>query len=199
MPRIYEKVMIMNKEQLSETEWAEIKSRVILPLWKSTYKSMFESLKMDFDDFESMAGYEIAKALPNFDKTQSNICTYAFQIVNRKAKSELRNVGDRARRKALSKASSLNCTVSDNTEDELIDLLADKEKIEYNEINEKRVGHFINSLSNQQLRFLILKLLEFDTSDIPDMLHISKKTMNDILSGLRSRELSLILYRRTFQ
>ena len=39
-----------------EENWSKIKKRVIVPLWNGKFKSMYEKVKMDYDDFESLAG-----------------------------------------------------------------------------------------------------------------------------------------------
>ena len=184
---------------LLEKNWEDIRRRVIAPLWKSAYKSMYESLKLDYDDFESMASYELTKAMVTYDESKSNIFTFASNVIKHKAKTELRDF-NRDKRRALCRASSINCLISEGSDEEISSTLKDESisQNEYNELTEVRIGSFINSLSNQQLRLLILKLLEFDTDDIPDMLNISRKTMNDILKGLKSSDLTDILRRRKF-
>ena len=52
----------MNTNVLDEN-WDTIKSRVIIPLWNGKFKKMYESIKMDYNDFESLAGLELTKAI----------------------------------------------------------------------------------------------------------------------------------------
>ena len=47
--------------------WDSIKKRVVIPLWNGRFKSMYESIKLDYDDFESLAGIELSKAIKTFD------------------------------------------------------------------------------------------------------------------------------------
>lgn len=185
--------------KLLEDNWDSITKEVIEPLWKYKFQSMYESAKLDKDDFFSLAGEELTKAFfEKYDPDASNIYTYARHVVSKKAETELRNCTKRDKRKALYTASTLNQPISEDNEEEIIFMLEDKKESGTSELTEQRVGNFINALSNQQLRVLILKLLGFEMSDMPDMLHIPRKTMNDILKGLRSNELTRILYRRKF-
>lgn len=184
--------------KLLEDNWGSIVKKVIEPLWKHKFQTMYESAKLDKDDFISMAGEELTKAFAKYNPNTSSIYTYAQHVISKKAETELRDCTKRDKRKALYVASSLNQPVSEDNDNEMILMVEDKKNDTYNELNENRVGSFVNALSNQQLRVLILKLLGFQTSDMPDMLNIPRKTMNDILRGLKSNELTRILYRRNF-
>ena len=84
-----------------EEHWGKIKERVILPLWRGKFRSMYESAKLDYADFESLAGIELAKAMKTFDPEKSNIYTYATRVISQKAKTELRDCVQRDKRKAL--------------------------------------------------------------------------------------------------
>ena len=61
---------------------------------------MYESLKLDYDDFESMAGEELTKAIRSFNPDKSNLFTYATNVINKKAITEIRNCTQRDVRKA---------------------------------------------------------------------------------------------------
>ena len=175
-----------------EENWKRIEDRVILPLWNGKFKSMYESAKLDYDDFKSLAGVELAKAMKAFNPEKSNIFTYATRVITQKAKTELRNCTQRDKRRALYTADSIDregCSGYERTVDE---------KQEVSELSELRVGNFINSLNNNQLRILILSLLEFDTTDMPNMLNMSNQTMQNILNSLKDADLTRVLYRRKF-
>lgn len=182
-----------------EKNWKNIKNRVILPLWNGKFKSMYESAKLDYDDFESLAGYELSKAIKTFDPQKSNLFTFATRVISAKATTELRNCTQRDKRRALYTAESIDDNGSENSGKKGIEDIpySDGEK-ETSELSELRVGHFINSLDNNQLRFLILSLLEFDISDMPSMLNISSKTAQGIIRSLKDVDLTRILYRRKF-
>lgn len=175
-----------------EEKWEEIKKRVIIPIWNGKFKSMFEHAKLDYDDFESLAGIELAKAMKTFNPEKSNLYTYATRVITQKAKSELRNCTQRDKRKVLHTADSIDgdgCLAYQKPVEE---------RQEVSELSELRVGNFINSLNNNQLRILILTLLEFDTTDMPNMLNMSNQTMQSILSSLKDADLTRVLYRRKF-
>lgn len=175
-----------------EKNWQKIKERVILPLWHGKFKSMYESVKLDYDDFESLAGIELVKAMNTFNPEKSNIYTYATRVITQKAKTELRNCAERDKRKTLHTADSID------VEGSVAYQKPAEEKQETSELSELRVGNFINSLNNNQLRILILKLLDFDTTDMPDMLNMSNQTMQGILNSLKDADLTRVLYRRKF-
>jgi RNA polymerase sigma factor (sigma-70 family) len=178
---------------LLDENWNKIQKRVILPLWNGKFKSMYEAAKLDYDDFESLAGFELSKAMKSFDPEKSNIFTYSTRVITQKAKTELRNCTQRDKRRALHGAESI-----DIPESPAINIPAE-EKQETSELSEFRVGGFINSLNNNQLRILILTLLEFDVTDIPNMLNMSKQTMQGILSSLKNTNLTRVLYGRNFK
>lgn len=186
--------------EILEKNWKSIEKRVIKPLWNNEFKSMYESLKLDYDDYISMVGYELSKAFLKFDESMSNLYTFSTNVVKRKGRTELRDYGKRDKRKTLSCSTSLNNLVSEDDKEQIIDRLECKENTfaADNELSEKRVGNFVCSLSNQQLRVLILKLLGFENGDMIKMLNMSRGTMTDILKGLKRSEITRILYRRKF-
>lgn len=175
-----------------EENWEKIKDRVISPLWHGKFRSMYESAKLDYDDFESLAGIELAKAIKTFDSNKSNLFTYATRVITQKAKTELRNCTQRDKRKALHTADSIDSDSSG------VHQKPAEEKPEVSELSELRVGSFVKSLNNNQLRILILSLLEFDVSDMPNMLNMSTQTMQTIINSLKDSDLTRILYRRKF-
>lgn len=187
---------------ISEQNWNDIKKRVIVPLWNNKFKTMYENTKLDYDDFESLAGYELSKAIKTFNPQKSNLLTYSTRVINQKALTELRNCTQRDKRKALFTADSLDVSVDDEkgstTRAEIIPYEDDKDKKDTSELSELRVSNFINSLNNDQLRVLILSLLDFDASDMPDMLKISNKTAQNIIRSLKDTDLTRVLYRRKF-
>lgn len=187
---------------LLEANWQKIKERVILPLWHGKFKSMYESAKLDYDDFESLAGLEVSKAIKKFNPEKSNLFTYATQVISKKALTELRNCTHRDKRRALYVADSLDLSIGDHcnytTRAETLLHIDDKDKENSSELSELRVSSFINSLNNNQLRVLILSLLDFDTTDMPTMLNISSQTASQIIRSLKDIDLIRVLYRRKF-
>lgn len=185
--------------ELLENNWEEIKKRVILPLWNGKFKKMYENAKMDYNDFESLVGMELSKSIANFDSNKSNLLTFVTGIINRKALTELRNCTQRDKRKTLYVSESIDQPIDADSSRTIGDNIPCQEEQEDNsELSELRVGHFINSLNNNQLRVLILSLLDFDSSDFPNMLNISNSTASSIIRSLKDTDLTRILYRRKF-
>lgn len=189
--------VVKENNKFFEREWKNIENRVVLPLWHAGYKSMYESLKLDYDDFVSLAGYELTKAISSFDDSKSNLYTFAANVIKRKANTELRDYGSRDKRKTLSGARSLNVSTDDN-DDEKIDDIPSKAEEPNNLLSEKRVGEYLKNLSNRQLRIVVLRLLDFDVSDVRSILGMTRKEVNDAFKGLKSNELVRILHRRKF-
>lgn len=182
-----------------EENWENIRRRVIRPLWNGKFKNQYEKIKLDYDDFESLAGLELSKAMANFSSEKSNLYTYATRVINKKAMTELRDCTQRDKRKTLHISESIDKAAFDDSSKIMIDDIAYEEnKQEASELSELRVGNFVNSLDNNQLRVLILTLLDFDSSDMPHMLNISKKTATNIIHSLKDTELTRVLYRRKF-
>lgn len=188
----------MSLEILADN-WDMIVNKVIEPLWKYKFKKVYQSFHMDKQDFESLADEELVKAFLTYDPEKSDVYTYAKNVLIKKAITELRNNTQRDKRKAHYLSDSLNQPCGRDNEEELMDTIEDMHNRETadNELSELRVGRFVNSLSNQELRVLILKLLDFD-KEIPDMLDISKKDMKNILKGMRNTENYVKLNRRVF-
>lgn len=194
-----ELILFTNKKgddrmEILQENWIEIKRKVIIPLWNKKFKSMYEHIKMDYDDFESLAALELTKAISGFNPQKSNLFTYATNIITKKAMTELRNCTQRDVRKALYTSKSVDA--SDKSIIENIPYIDNKNK--NSELSELRVGRFVNSLDNNQLRVLILSLLEFDSDDIPSMLNVSNKTASQIINSLKDTDLTRVLYRRNF-
>lgn len=183
-----------------EDRWENIKSKVILPLWFGKFQSLYTNSKLDFDDFQSLAGLELTKALENFDEEKSNIYTYCCNVLTKKAISEIKAT-QRNKRKALFSAESLDAPVGGDTEKTVGDNIPAPEtekETEISELSEMRCGKFVNALDNKQLRTLVLSLLGFKTEEIAKMLGLSKNSAQSIFQSLKSDELTRLLYRRKF-
>lgn len=176
-----------------EENWDKIRDRVLIPLWNGKFKSMYENIKLDYDDFESLAGLELSKAIKTFNPEKANLFTYSTKVVTQKALTELRNCTQRDKRKALHISESL-----DNSDNAVCDIAIDYDKHETSELSELRTGSFVNALDNNQLRVLILTLLEFEASDIAHMLNISNQMLQNIIRSMKDTDLTRMLYRRKF-
>lgn len=190
--------MVNKKNQkLLEENWINIQKRVIDPLWNFKFKSMYLSAKLDKDDFESLAHEELTKAFESYSSDDSSVITYAFNILSKKCLTELRNCTQRDKRKALHVATSLNAPAGEEKDIELGDTLEYPQEADgISLLTEKRVKNFINSLSNIQLRIMVLLLLDFDKSEISNMLEIPNNRFKDAFKELSSIKTIDILKRR---
>ena len=180
--------------KLLENSWNEIKRRVILPLWHAKYKTMYESLKMDYDDFESMAGEELTKAMNTFDEEQSNLLTFCTNVLNRKALTELRMCGQTNNRGALYGAESLDIPISEDSNTLRMDTIPAQE-CEDN-TNENNIRDYLTKLSRTEKDVIIFKLIGFDDDDIVKTLGITKRKYTDAVKSMRMYEKASLLRRK---
>lgn len=181
--------------EILEQYWTEIIERVVKPLWNTDFASMYKSKRLDYDDFESMAGLELTKAFKAFDANKSNVLTFATNVIKKKARTELRDAG-RDRRRAFSESDSLNVPMADDSKTEIIATLVSPVKTENSLLSEKRVSSFVKGLSNRQLRELILQLLCFEDDEICEMLGIDNKQYLDDIKEMRNFRNSKYLTQR---
>lgn len=182
-----------------EENWKSIKNRVILPLWNGKFKKMYEKVKMDYDDFESLAGIELTKAFKSYDPEKSNLYTYSTRVIDRKALTELRNCTQRDKRKALHVSESIDKPSKENTKATIAECIPQENSTqEISELSELRVGNFLKALDNNQLRILVLAMLDFDNVDMAQTLNIPTKAVAGIMKSIKDSNLTRILYRRKF-
>lgn len=182
-----------------DKHWNDIINRVIVPLWNGKFKGMYEKAKLDYDDFESLAGFEMSKAIKNYNPEKANLFTYATRVISQKALTELRNCTQRDKRKTLHVSESIDVPAEDDSARTIADTIPyNDKKEEISELSELRVGNFINALNNDQLRVLALSLLDFGAQDISQTLNMPDRTAKGIIRSLKDADLARILYRRKF-
>jgi RNA polymerase sigma factor (sigma-70 family) len=176
-----------------EKNWENIKNRVILPLWNSKFRSMYESIKLDYNDFESLAGIELTKAIKTFDPEKSNLYTYATKVITQKAKTELRDCTQRDRRKSLYVSKSIEFL----SEQKDISFLAIKGDFSISEpqkdtLSDKMVA-YLKKLSKLQKQVLFAMAEGYSNDEIITRLNITSKELTDACAALRSyRNVSLL-------
>ena len=167
-----------------EENWQKIKNKVILPLWNSRFRSMYESVKLDYDDFESLAGVELTKAMQTFDPEKSNLFTYATRVISQKAKTELRDCTQRDKRKVLYMAESV-----DVLENSIIEDMFQSNKEELSE----KMNMYLSRLSNLQRRILFAISEGYTNEEIIVGFKITAKDMADACSAIKSyRNVSIL-------
>lgn len=176
-----------------EENWGSIKNKVIIPLWNKQFKSMYESVKLDFDDFESLAGIELSKAMKTFDPEKSNLFTYATRVITQKAKTELRNCTQRDRRKALHISESIESLVEQND----VSFLAIEGDFSILEspkdaLSDKMVA-YLQRLSKLQKQVLFAMAEGYSDDEIKRGLNITPREFADAREALRAyRNVSLL-------
>lgn len=175
----------MNNKDLLEQEWTNIQKKVVEPLWKK-YQYMYESLKLDYDDFESLVGFEITKAIDNFDDTKSKLSTFVANVVERKAKSELRNYGSSQKRSGFYKAISIESTIGEEGETTLVDILEVKEDKDISVLTQR----YLDSLTKMQRKVADLFMQGCNEQDVKAMLGLSNDRYKLIVMNMcESRKL----------
>lgn len=171
---------------LLEKNWDKIKIKVILPLWNRRFRSMFESVKLDYDDFESLAGIELTKAMKTFDPEKSNIYTYATRVITMKAQTELRDCTQRDRRKSLYISESIEALVEETNEPIIAveppsDMLSDK------------MITYLNRLSKLQKQILFAVSEGYSSDEIKKAFGLSSKELSDAYASIKSyRNISIL-------
>lgn len=176
-----------------EENWDKIRKKVILPLWNGKFKTMYENVKLDYDDFESLAGLELVKAIKTFDPEKSNLFTYSTRVISQKATTELRNCTQRDKRKALHLAESVDALDNpgiipcSTIEDELTDFKSSKDVL-----SEKMV-RYLGKLSKRQREILFAISEGYTNEEIMARLQITGKEFSEAYSTIKAyRNVSIL-------
>lgn len=176
---------------LLNDNWNKIQKKVILPLWHSKFKPMYEMAKLDYDDFESLAGIELSKAMKTFNPEKSNLFTYATRVITQKAKTELRNCTQRDRRKALHTSESIDFLIEQNVSflgaDDNFEILESKDVL-----SDKMIA-YLNRLSTLQKQVLYEMSDGYSNDEIIIRLNITSNELADACAAIKSyRNVSLL-------
>lgn len=158
--------------QLLEENWDSIISKVVEPLWRNKYKSIYESIKMDYDDFESLAGIELTKAFRRFNPQKSNIFTYSTNVLTRKANTELRNA-NRERRRINVLAESLQDKLNDENNSTYEDVAESSFCNEKELYVERAKTNVYRVLKPKEVKVVELSLLGFNNASIAKALKVA--------------------------
>ena len=178
---------------LLNENWNKIQKKVILPLWHSKFRPMYEMAKLDYDDFESLAGFELTKAMESFDPEKSNIFTYSTKVITQKAMTELRNCTQRDRRKALHTSESIDFLIEQN--DVLPFAVDDNFEIleSSNDSLSNKMVTYLNRLSTLQKQVLYAMADGYSNDEIKTNLNITSNELADAVLAIRSyRNVSLL-------
>ena len=183
------------RKSILAENWVNVRKKVILPLWNGKFKTMYENVKLDYDDFESLAGLVLCKAMVVFDSEKSNLFTFATRVISKKALTELRDCTQRDVRKTLHVSESV-----DALEQSIIENIPSNTFVE-DFVNPKspdalseKMTRYLDRLSSLQKRVLYAMSEGFSNDEIRKMLNITQKELADACAALRSYRNVSILY-----
>ena len=170
--------------QMLEENWLRIVEMVIKPLWEKRFKDPYVFLKMDYDDFESLAGEELSKAFRTYNSEKSNIFTFSHNVLVNKANTEIRNK-NREKRMGDVIAESLYAKMSEENDMTLESVVENTISIEDSyccDVQDVK-GEVFKLLRPKEVKIIELTLLGFDDKTIAKALKMSSK---DVLGLKRS-------------
>ena len=174
--------------RLLSDNWENINKKVIEPLWRHKFESKYLAVKLDKDDFLSLAGEELTKAFKTYDEGASNLYTYATNVLTRKAKTEIRNM-KRQKRLCDLCAESISQQVNSENKSKIEDMLEDIGCIEEKEGVEIELvlSEIYLLLKPKEKRIVELSMRGLSNSDIANILHNDTKTVNEIRKSFVDR------------
>lgn len=169
-----------------EQNWKEINTKVLEPLWNKKFGYMYTSSKLDKDDFVSLAHEELTKAFKDYDTSQSNVFTYATNIMLRKAKTELTHY-HRKKRVGDIEAESISKLTDEEAQTSLENLLVDT-KNEFEEFeSDIMLNEILQSLKNDKERKIIsLSVQGVDDKSIAQKVGITTKEISQLRERLKN-------------
>lgn len=173
--------------ELLEKNWIEIVKRVVEPLWKYNFQKMYEAVKLDKDDFESLAGEELTKAFQTYNPSTSNVYTYARHVLIKKAKTELRD-RRRDKRRAEVMAESIYEKLNDESNSIVEDMIESNETGDSSylmeiQLAEKEIYRLLKAKEKQIIR---LSIAGFKDKDIATKLKIDYKEISALRKKLNT-------------
>ena len=168
-----------------ENNWEAMKSNVIDKLWHAKFKYMYESCKLDKDDFDSLASVTLTDAFKNYNAGESSIYTYAYNVLQRKAKTEL-TYYHRQRREGYIHAESIQAHIDEDGDFTLENLVVDN-KINSSTFDtdmiEKEMLKLIKTKKDKQI--IKLSMAGYKDVDISNMLNIPIRDIHSLREQLR--------------
>ena len=179
-------------EALTESQWEYIREKIIKPMWFKSFQHTYEDVRLDYDDFESMCGFELSKAIQTFDASKSSLRTFIITVIRRKALMQIRD-SKREKRKALLYAVSMDAPCDDldvEIKDMIRDISAENQITNIEGVSDSatNVCNYLKEISSLQKSILICKLLDLEDSEIRNGLNISANKYNDLTKNMKRFE-----------
>ena len=169
---------------LLENNWEQIKIRVIDKLWFCKFKGMYEACKLDKDDFDSLANIVLTKAFKDgYNEKSSGIFTYATNVLDRKAKTELTHY-HREKRGGGTLTLSMQQMVDEENDIEIEDTIEAVQEDEISHLTQR----YIDSLSKMQNKVAELIMDGYDNYSIKKILGLSDNKFKMIMQRMRAKE-----------
>lgn len=168
-----------------EENWNQIMDKVVNKLWLYKFKSMYESCKLDKDDFDSLASVVLTDAFKTYDASESNIYTYASNVLQRKAKTEL-TFYHRQCREGYIYAESIQAHINEDGDFTLENLVIDKtvDDAAFNaDMIEKEMLTLIKTKKDKQI--IDMSIAGYHDVDIAQAIGVTLKEINAIREQLR--------------
>lgn len=165
---------------LLENNWKAICSKVAIPLWNKKYKTMFAQYKLDYDDYIERIGVELTVAMKNYDTAQSNIFTFATNVINKKALSTIRDEGMRLKKVALATAVSIYTPVNEYEEMMIGDTLVAEEDNDIAVLTQR----YLDSLTPKQRQVAELIMQGYSVKEIKESMNLSNDVYKMIITNM---------------
>ena len=171
--------------KLLEENWGSIKNKVIKPLWKYKFCNLYQSVKLDENDFESLAGEALTKAFKNYKANESNIFTYATMVITKKAQTEIRD-RKREKRQAEIISESLEQKLYEDGEASIGEMTECKDVCDATESIEIEAAliEINRHLRYKEQEVVKLSLKGYSDKDIIKMLNLDKDFINNMKKKL---------------
>ena len=156
---------------LLENNWDLIRTKVIDKLWVYKFRYMYESCKLDRDDFDGLAEEVLTKAFKNdYNPEESSVCTFATNVLQRKAMTEL-TFYHREKRVGGVVSESLDRYVDGSDGVTLGEILPAKEVPEIDVLAQR----YLDSLTKKQRQIAELMMQGCNDKDIKTILGMSNE------------------------
>lgn len=168
-----------------DKHWSEVKNKVLTSLWKE-YKHKYQSVGLEFGDFEGIAYILLKKETHKYNPNKSKFCTFAQMVVRNRMYSYIRNISERDKNKLSVYHESLEAPVSKDEKVSLGDITPDD--IEEDNTDCKKIRQFLSNISRVQKDIIIYHLLGVSQDEIVSDGGISERQYRFAMSSMKMPE-----------
>lgn len=180
--------MLRNEDkELIEKNINDIEN-IIGVLWNVKFRNIFSKLKVDYDDYAQEAFLAVCTNIGKYNKDkEASIKTFCSLVVRNKMMSYATYL-NRKKRFIDTYSESIYQKINDESQTELIDMIADdNSNIKYSE-SELVVQAILKNIKFRKERVILQRLMEgFSVEDIAVELKICGKTAKSIIRDIKGR------------